>query len=194
MEVVFNEIRISGCDQWQLLRAGIGHVGRGVEPIFEEEEQAEREAGDLALTEKGSRKQQRNEPLQQRASPEAKRRAEPSEEVMAALVNDQIGAVDKQKSAMRVERVRHEQDVKNTPGHNCRSGDRLPGFIENRLEIFEHAAGNDRKLNEAGRADYQRVYENVAWIPPYPSDGPATLATSRRIYFLARVVHPFTPA
>src|SRR5579872_1518249 len=82
---------------------------------------------------------------------------------MPAFVHNQIGAVDKQESAVRVEGVRQEEDVEDGPRHNRRAGDRLPRFVENRLQIFEHAAADDPKSKEAGLADYQRVCEKLAW-------------------------------
>jgi hypothetical protein len=51
MEVVLGKLGIAGGNQGQHHGARVGHVGRGVEPVFEEEKQAEDEAGGLTLRE-----------------------------------------------------------------------------------------------------------------------------------------------
>ena len=50
--VVLDKIGVAGCDQRQCHGAGVGHVGCGVEPIFEKEEGAERKGRGLSLSKK----------------------------------------------------------------------------------------------------------------------------------------------
>ena len=94
MEIMLDEIGIAGGYQRKNHGARVGHVGCGVEPVFEEEKRAEDESGGLALREEVGGKQERNQPLQQRASPKAESGAKPSEEIVAAFMDDQICAVD----------------------------------------------------------------------------------------------------
>src|SRR5208283_1303802 len=114
-EIVLDEIWIPRRYQREGLRPRVGHVGRGVEPVFEKEEQAEDKAGGLALGEEIHSQKKRDQPLQQRASPEAKRGAEPAEEIVSAFVDDQVGVVDEQESAVGGKRVGQECDVEDEP-------------------------------------------------------------------------------
>ena len=100
VEVVFHEVRIAGRDQWQHLGAGVSHVGCGIEPVLEKEKETKGEAGGLAFREKISRQKERYKPLQQRPPPQHDRVTEPAKQIMAALVNDEIGAVNEEKSAV----------------------------------------------------------------------------------------------
>ena len=84
----------------QHLGAGIGHVGRGVEPVLEEEELAENEARSLPLREEICGQQKWDQPLQQRASPKTECGSEPGEQIVAAFVDNQVGIVDEKKSAV----------------------------------------------------------------------------------------------
>jgi hypothetical protein len=63
VEVMFRKILIAGRNQRKNLGARVGHVGRGIQPIFKEEKQAEDEARGLALREEIYRQQKRDEPL-----------------------------------------------------------------------------------------------------------------------------------
>ena len=116
VEIVLDKIRIARGDQRQFHRARISHVGRGVEPVLKEEKQAEDKARGLALGEKIRGQEKWHQPLQQGASPKAERRAEPSEQVVPALMDDEVGAVDEKKSTVRGESVGEERDIKNEPG------------------------------------------------------------------------------
>src|SRR5437764_7675552 len=112
VKIVFNEIGITGCNQRQNLRSRIGHISCGVEPVFEEEKTAEHERCQLAFRKEVCGEQKRDQPLQQRASPKAERCTEPSEQIVAALVNDEIGSVNEQESAVRREGVGEESQIK----------------------------------------------------------------------------------
>jgi len=83
VKIVFNEIGITGCNQRQNLRSRIGHISCGVEPVFEEEKTAEHERCQLAFRKEVCGEQKRDQPLQQRASPQTERLTEPSEQIVA---------------------------------------------------------------------------------------------------------------
>ena len=80
-EIVFHEIGIASRNQWQYLGSGVGHIGRGIEPVLEKEKQAENEARSLALREEIYGQQKWDQPLQQRPSPETQRGSEPAEQI-----------------------------------------------------------------------------------------------------------------
>jgi len=94
VEIVLGEIGIAGGDQGQVHGAGVGHVGGGVEPVLEKEKCAENKTRDLALAEKIYGQKKWDQPLQQRASPEAKRGAEPPKEIVPTFVDDHVSRVD----------------------------------------------------------------------------------------------------
>ena len=134
VEVVLDEIGIACCYQRQDLGACVRHIGRGVEPVLEEEEQAEGETGGLALAEKIDCQQERDEALQQRPSPETKRGTKPSEEIVSALMDDEVGAINEEEFAMRVESVEEKCHIKDQPRRQRRTRERLPRLIENCLQ------------------------------------------------------------
>ena len=134
VEVVLDEIGIACCYQRQDLGACVRHVGCGVEPVFKKEEQAEGKSGGLALAEKIDCQQERDEPLQQRPSPKTERGTEPSEEIVSALMDDEVGAINEEEFAMRVESVEEKCHIKNQPRRQRRMGDGLPRYVENRLQ------------------------------------------------------------
>lgn len=134
MEIVLYKIRISRCDQGQLLRPRVRHVSRRVEPILKEEEQAEDKSGRLPLCEEIRGQKKRHEPLQQRASPKSERGAEPSEQIVAAFVNNQIGRIDEQKSATRREGIDEKSGIENEPRNDRWARNRLPWLAQNGLE------------------------------------------------------------
>lgn len=113
MKVVLHEIRISCRDQGQLLRTRIRHVSRRVEPVLEKKEQAEHKAARLPLREEICSQKKWHEPLQQSASPKSKRRTKPTEQIVAPFMNNQVGRVDKQESAMFCQSIGHESAVEN---------------------------------------------------------------------------------
>ena len=127
------KVGVAGGDQGQRHGARVGHVGCGVEPVLEGEKQAEDEAGGLALSEEVHGQKKREQPLQQRASPKTKRGAEPTEQVVAALVDDEVGAVDEKKSPVRGESVGEEGDIEDDPGGQRRLRDRLPRLSETKF-------------------------------------------------------------
>ena len=105
MEIVFYKISIASGDQREGLCARIGHVGRGVKPILKKEERAEDEAADLSLRREVDCQQKGNKPLQERSSPQAKRRTKPSKKIVPALVHNEVGGIDKEKAPMRGEGI-----------------------------------------------------------------------------------------
>src|SRR5678815_1870790 len=109
--VVFDVIGIAGGDERQQHGAGVGHVGGGVQPVFEEEEGAESESGGLSLAEEVCSQEQRHQPLQNGASPESERGTKPAEQKMSAFVDNQICQIDEEKRAMLAERVYQEHYI-----------------------------------------------------------------------------------
>jgi len=163
VEIVLGEIGIAGGDQGQIHGAGVSHVGRGVEPVFEKEKCAEDEAGDLALAEKVYGQKKRDQPLQQRASPKAKRGAEPAKEIVPAFVDDQVGRVDEKKSAVGAEGVDQESDVEDQPGNDFRTRDGLPGLagpelVEKGLQVFAHGQFDFRAAVRWGKVTNVRAW------------------------------------
>jgi hypothetical protein len=143
MEVVLDEIGITGGDQRQDLRARVCHVGCRVEPVFKKEEEAEHEAGDLVLAEEVRSQQQGHQPLQQGSAPESQRWTKPPEEIVAAFVNDQIGAVDEQEPASSGGCIGQKTAIEQEPRNERGTRDRLPRLVENRLQVFEHSSSLD---------------------------------------------------
>src|SRR5215813_13433659 len=96
---MFHKIRIACRDQWQLHGPRVGHVAGGVQPVFEEEEHAEGKRSRLSLRKEVTCKRERNHPLQDGSAPQPEDRTKPSEQQVPAFVYDQVGAIDKEKSA-----------------------------------------------------------------------------------------------
>lgn len=130
-EIVLCQIGVAGGDQREQLSAGVGHVFGGVDPVFEKEEQAEDEAGQLAFAEEISCQKKRDKPLQQRPTPQAEGGAEPTEQVMSAFVDHQIGAMNKERCGGFAEGVEEKADIKNEPCGERRPGYGLPRFVNN---------------------------------------------------------------
>jgi hypothetical protein len=116
------------------LRPRIGHVGRGIKPVFEEEEKAEDEPGGLTVGEEIRRQQKRHQPLQQRPSPYTEGWSEPHEKIVAAFVDYQVGQVNEEHAAVSLECVDQETGIEDEPAHLCRPRHGLPWPIKNRLE------------------------------------------------------------
>ena len=133
-EIVLGKFRVAGGDQRQHLGARVGHVGCGVEPVFEEKEQGENEAGGLAVSKEVGREEEWDEPLENSSSPELERGAEPAKKIVAAFVDDQIGQIDEEHSAVGVQGIEEESGVENEPGDECGTGDRVPGLVEAEVE------------------------------------------------------------
>jgi len=85
---MLHEVRISGRDQRQHLGPRVRHISRSVEPILKKEKQTENKAGDLPVGEEINCQQKRHQPLQQRASPQAKRGTKPVEKIVPALMHN----------------------------------------------------------------------------------------------------------
>ncbi len=83
-KIMLHEVRIPGRDQRQHLGSSVSHVSRGIEPVLEKEKQAENETSGLAFGEEICRQQKRDQPLQQRASPQAQRGTKPVEKIVSA--------------------------------------------------------------------------------------------------------------
>src|SRR5579871_723258 len=139
MKVVLDEIGIPGCHEWQFLRPCVSHIGRGIQPVFEKEEKAEHKAGRLPLREEIGSQEEWNQPLQHRPTPETERCSEPCEQVVAALMNNKVRAVDKQEAAMRRESIETEPNVEDQPGHHGGTRERLPWFLKDRSQNVQHA-------------------------------------------------------
>jgi hypothetical protein len=82
-----------------------------------------------------------DKPLQQRASPKTEGGAKPSEEIVTALMDDEICAIDKKIPSVGGERIDEEKRIKDKPGEQCCARDRLPGLVNDGLEVFEHPVG-----------------------------------------------------
>ncbi len=87
-------VAVFGADEGQCGGAGVGHVGADVEEIFEEPEDAKSEAGGFALPEEVDGAQERNEKFAKGPAENHDGVAEPTEEEMAAFVDDQIDVVE----------------------------------------------------------------------------------------------------
>ena len=53
---------------------------------------------------------------------------------MAAFVDDQIGEIDEEHSAVGVQGIEKESGIENQPGDERRTGDRIPGLVEAEVE------------------------------------------------------------
>ncbi len=144
---MFCKLGVASRNQWQFHGARIGHVGCGVEPVLEKEKQAEDKAGGLAPREEIDGEKKWDQPLEQRASPKAERGAEPSKQVVAAFVHDEVGHVDEEKSAMRGKGITEERHIEHEPRGQHQARDRLPwlvepkvlsNFIEKGQQVFAH--------------------------------------------------------
>jgi hypothetical protein len=77
---VLNVVAATCAHQGQNLRACIGHVCSGVEPILEKEKETKDETGSLALGEEINCQRERDSPLQDGAAPESESRAKPAKQ------------------------------------------------------------------------------------------------------------------
>src|SRR5260370_16666411 len=89
--------------------AGVGHVGADVGEIFEEPEGAKSEAGGFALPEEVDGAQERNEKFAEGSAENHDGVAEPTEEEVAAFVDEQIGVVEDEESGAVSEGVGKEE-------------------------------------------------------------------------------------
>src|SRR6266567_5236950 len=100
-----------GADKRQGSRTSVGHVGADVGEIFEEPEDGEREAGGFALPEEIEGAQDRHEEFAQCSTENPNGVAEPTEEEMAAFVDEQIDVIEDEKPGAVGEGVEKEQGV-----------------------------------------------------------------------------------
>ncbi len=120
-------VALVGADEGQSRIAGVGHVGADVREIFEEPEAAEGEADGFALAEEIDGAQERNEEFSEGATENHDGVAEPTEEEVAAFVNDQIDVVEDEESGAVGEGVEKEEGVETEPSNSRATGDGLPG-------------------------------------------------------------------
>ena len=86
-------VAVFGANKGQCGGAGVGHVGANVGEIFEEPEAGEGEADGFALPEEIDGAQERDEEFAKGSTEDHGGVAEPTEEEMAAFVDDQINVV-----------------------------------------------------------------------------------------------------
>ena len=120
-------VGVAGADQGQGCGAGVGHVGADVGKIFEEPEAAKSEASDFALPEEIEGAQKRHEQFAEGSAKNHNGVAKPTEEEMAAFVDDQIDEIQEEKSGAVGEGVEKEQGVEAEPGDSREAGDGFPG-------------------------------------------------------------------
>jgi len=111
-------VGVAGADQRQGCGAGVCHVGADIGEIFEEPEAAKSEAGGFALPEEIDGAQEGHEQFTQRSAENHDGIAEPTEEEMPALVDDQIDEIQEEKSGAVGEGVKEEECVKAEPGNS----------------------------------------------------------------------------
>src|SRR4029077_3214663 len=85
-------------DQGQRGGAGIGHVRADIREIFEEPEDAEGEAGGLALPEEIDGAEKRDEEFAESSAKNHDGIAKPTEEEMTAFVNDKVNVVEEEEA------------------------------------------------------------------------------------------------
>src|SRR5260370_1417590 len=106
--------------------AGVGHVGADVGEIFEEPEGAKSEGGGFALAEEIDGAQERNEEFSEGAAENHDGVAEPTEEEVAAFVDDQIDVIEDEESGAVGQGVEKEKGVEAEPGDSGETGNGLP--------------------------------------------------------------------
>jgi hypothetical protein len=119
-------VALLGADEGQGGGAGVGHVGADVGEILEEPEGAKSEGGGFALPEEIEAAQEGHEQFAQGSAENHDGVAEPTEEEMAAFVNDQIDVIEDEKSGAVSEGIEKEKGVEKEPGDSGEAGDGLP--------------------------------------------------------------------
>lgn len=130
---MLRQIGVACRHQGQYLRACVGHIFGGIDPILEKEEKAENEPCHLAVREEIDCEKKWNEPLQQCATPEAQCGSKPAKEVMTAFVNHQVGIVNEKRRGRLAESVDQKGHVEDEPGCYGRARDWFPGSAETRI-------------------------------------------------------------
>src|SRR3990170_2914943 len=136
--IVVSAFATAGGDQRQQLPAGVGHIGGGVEEVLEEKEGGEGGAGGVALEEEIDAERQRRQQLQQRPAPDTEPVAQPAEEQVPGLVDDEVDVVNQQEAITVGERVQQEQGVEHQPRRQRRSRHRLPVFFQRGQNLRPH--------------------------------------------------------
>jgi hypothetical protein len=95
-KIVFGELRVVHGHQRQLHCTSIGHIGRGVDQVLEEKEEAEHESSQLAFVEKIAGKKKGHEPLQDGSSPKPQARAKPAEQRVPAFMHHHVRGIDEE--------------------------------------------------------------------------------------------------
>jgi len=148
VKIVLDKIGIPGRHQRKCLVSSVGHVRRGVQPVLKKEEKTEHETEGLALRKEIGCQKKRDQPLQEGSAPEAECGTKPSEQVVSALVNNQVGIVNKQSGSVGGKCIGQKRKIKDGPTRNRRAGDRPPRFLENGLETFKHRPAVILKIND----------------------------------------------
>jgi hypothetical protein len=92
-------VGVSRANKGQCGGAGVGHVGTDVGEIFEEPEDAEGETGGFALKEKVGGAEQGDEEFAEGSAEDADGVAEPTEEEVAAFVDDEIDVIEDEEAS-----------------------------------------------------------------------------------------------
>jgi len=120
-------VAVFGADEGQGGGAGVGHVGADVREIFEEPEDGEGEAGGFAVEEKIGGAEQWDNEFAEGSAEDADGVTEPTEEEMAAFVDDQIGIIEEEEGGAAGEGVEKKKGVEAEPGDSCAAGEGFPG-------------------------------------------------------------------
>jgi hypothetical protein len=119
-------VMLAGTNQRQSLGARVRHVGANIGEIFKEPEAAKSGAGGFPLPEEIECAQERNKQFAKRSTENHDGVAEPTEEKMPALVDDQINVIEKEKTAAVEGGVKKEESIEAEPADSRETGDRLP--------------------------------------------------------------------
>jgi hypothetical protein len=141
-------VGVAGADEGQGCGAGVGHVGADVGEIFEEPEAAKSEGGGFALEEEIEGAQEGHEQFAEGSAENHDGVAEPTEEEMAAFVDDQIDVVEDEEAGAVCEGVEEEEGVETEPGDSGDARDGLP-FAEFFFEGWHWSKGS--KPDSAGK-------------------------------------------
>src|SRR2546423_10745910 len=108
------------------MSAGVRNIRADIRKILEEPETAERESRGLAMRKEIRRAQKRHDQFTQRSAQNRDGVAKPSEKEMAALMNNQIDVIDKQKAAVVRRGINQKQNINRDPRDSRVSRNRLP--------------------------------------------------------------------
>ncbi len=142
---------LAGTNQRQSLGARVSHVGADIEEIFKEPEAAKSKAGGFAMKEEIGSTKKRHKQFAKRSPENHDGVAEPIEEKMPALVNDQINVIEKEKTAAVEESVKKEERIEAEPADSSETGDRLPSaeaIFEKRHKLQRNKGSFSRVLKK----------------------------------------------